>query len=124
MIICIVPSDVPSTGQLPRPIGKAYPVNQDWFDVCDLQLSNFLALIREARHTLCDQLMLPMCAALRHVTDHSCAHKARLITILPTTPVDIQPLLRGWQLNPDRVPPAICQEDDGTMNLLNVDIWM
>ena len=31
---------IPVTGQLPRPIGKAYPVNQDWFDVCDLQSSN------------------------------------------------------------------------------------
>ena len=115
---------IPVTGQLPRPIGKAYPVNQDWFDVCDLQSSNFLALVKEARRTPRDQLMLPMHATLRHVTNHSCTHKARLITILPTTLVDTQPLLRGWQLNPDGVPPAIRQEDDGTMNLLDVDIWM
>ena len=39
---------IPVTGQLPRPIGKA---NQDWFDVCDLQSSNFLTLVKEARHT-------------------------------------------------------------------------
>ena len=65
-----------------------------------------------------------MCAALRCVTDHSHAHKARLITILPTTPVDTQPLLQGWQLNPDGVPPAVRQEDNGTMHLLDVDIWM
>ena len=58
---------IPVTGQLPWPIGKAYPVNQDWFDVCDLQSSNFLALIKEARHTPCDQLTLPMRTALRHV---------------------------------------------------------
>ena len=62
---------IPVTGQLPRPIGKAYPVNQDWFDVCDLQLSNFLALIKEARRTLRDQLTLPMHAALQRVTDYS-----------------------------------------------------
>ena len=68
--------------------------------------------------------MLPMHATLRRVTDHSHTHKARLITILPTTPVNTQPLLRGWQLNPDRVPPAIRQEDNSTMNLLDVDIWM
>ena len=115
---------IPVRGQLPRPIGKAYPVNQDWFDVCDLQSSNFLALVKEARHTPHDQLTLPMSTALQCITDHSRAHKARLITILPTTPVDTQPLLRGWQLNPDRVSPAVRQEDDGTMNLLDVDIWM
>ena len=115
---------IPVTGQLPRPIGKAYLVNQDWFDVCDLQSSNILTLVKEARHTPHDQLTLPMHAALWRVTDHSCAHKVRLITILPTTPVDTQPLLQGWQLNPDGVPPAVRQEDDGTMNLLDVDIWM
>ena len=54
---------IPVTGQLPRPIGKAQPVNQDWFDVCDLQSSNFLALVKEARRTPCDQLTHPMRAA-------------------------------------------------------------
>ena len=28
---------IPVTGQLPQPLRKAHPVNQDWFDVCDLQ---------------------------------------------------------------------------------------
>ena len=115
---------IPVTGQLPRPIGKAQPVNQDWFDVCDLQSSNFLALVKEVRHTPRDQLTHPMRAALRRVASSSRANKVSLITILPTTPVDTQPLLRGWQLNPDGVPPAVRQEDDGTMHLLDVDIWM
>ena len=47
-----------------------------------------------------------------------------LITILPSTPVDTQPMLRGWQLNPHGVPPALRQEDDSTMHLLDVDVWM
>ena len=115
---------IPVTGQLPRPIGKAQPVNQDWFDVCDLQSSNFLALVKEARHTPRDQLTHPMHAALWRVASSSWPNTVSLITILPTTPVDTQPLLRGWQLNPDGVPPAIHQEDDGTMHLLDVDIWM
>ena len=110
--------------QLPQPIGKAQPVNQDWFDICDLQSSNFLALVKEARRTPRDQLMHPMHAALQRVASSSRANKVSLITILPTTPVDTQPLLRGWQLNPDGVPPAVRQEDDGTMHLLDVDIWM
>ena len=104
---------IPVTGQLPRPIGKAQPVNQDWFDVCDLQSSNFLALFKEARRTPRDQFTHPMRAALQHVASSSRANNVSLITILPTTPVDTQPLLRGWQLNPDR-----------TMHLLDVDIWM
>ena len=111
-------------GQLPRPIGKAQPVNQDWFDVCDIQSSNFLTLVKEARRTPRDQLTHPMRAALRRVANSSRANKVSLITILLTTPVDTQPLLRGWQLNPDGVPPAVCQEDDGTMHPLDIDIWM
>ena len=47
-----------------------------------------------------------------------------LIMILPSTPVDTQPMLKSWQLNPHWVPPTVCQEDDGTMHLLDVDIWM
>ena len=70
----------PVMGQLPWPIGKACPVNQDWFDVCDLQSSNFLALVKEVRHTPRDQLMLPMRTALQHVTDHSHCKGATLLT--------------------------------------------
>ena len=55
---------IPVMGQLPQPVGKAQPVNQDWFDVCDLQSSNFLTLVKEVRCTLCDQLMHPMHAAI------------------------------------------------------------
>ena len=65
-----------------------------------------------------------MCTALRCITNHLWANNVSLITILPSTPVDTQPLLRGWQLNPDGVPPAIHQEDNGTMHLLDIDIWM
>ena len=62
---------IPVMGQLPQPIGKAQPVSQDWFDVCDMQSSNFLTLVKEVRHTPRDQLMHPMHTALRHVTQHS-----------------------------------------------------
>ena len=115
---------IPVMGQLPQPIGKAQPVSQDWFDVCDMQSSNFLTLVKEARRTPCDQLTHPMCVTLQCVTQHSQATNVSLIIILLSTPVDTQPMLRGWQLNPHRVPPAICQEDDGTMHLLDVDVWM
>ena len=65
-----------------------------------------------------------MRTALRRVTQHSRATNVSLITILLSTPVDTQPMLRSWQLNSHRIPPAIRQEDNSTMHLLNVDIWM
>ena len=33
-------------------------------------------------------------------------------------------MLSLWQLNPKGVPATICQEDDGSLNLYDVDIWM
>ena len=33
-------------------------------------------------------------------------------------------MLHAWQRNPEGVPTAIRQEDDGSLNLSNVDIWM
>ena len=33
-------------------------------------------------------------------------------------------MLHAWQHNPEGVPTIIRQEDDGSLNLSNVDIWM
>ena len=40
------------------------------------------------------------------------------------TPNNMQLMLHAWQCNPEGVPTAIQQEDDGSLNLSNVDIWM
>ena len=36
----------------------------------------------------------------------------------------MQSMLHAWQCNPKGVPTAIRQEDDGSLNLSDVDIWM
>ena len=36
----------------------------------------------------------------------------------------MQSMLHAWQRNPEGVPTAIQQEDDGSLNLSDVDIWM
>ena len=40
------------------------------------------------------------------------------------TPDDMQSILHAWQHNPKGVPTTIRQEDDVSLNLSNVDIWM
>ena len=40
------------------------------------------------------------------------------------TPDDMQSMLHAWQRNPEGVPTATRQEDDGSLNLSDVDIWM
>ena len=39
-------------------------------------------------------------------------------------PDDMQAMLSLWQHNPEGVPAAIRQEDNDSLNLSNVDIWM
>ena len=36
----------------------------------------------------------------------------------------MQSMLHAWQHNPKGVPTTIQQEDDGSLNLSDVDIWM
>ena len=36
----------------------------------------------------------------------------------------MQSMLHAWQRNPEGVPTAIRQEDEGSLNLSDVDIWM
>ena len=40
------------------------------------------------------------------------------------TPTDMMAILSLWQHNLEGVPTAIWQEDDGSLNTSNVDIWM
>jgi hypothetical protein len=61
---------------------------------------------------------------IHRMTTQARSANESLITTLPTTPVDTLALLKGWQLNPHRVLPAVRQESDGTMNLHDVDVWM
>ena len=62
----------------------------------------------------CDDCMRP----INQRTPHPC------FKIREDTPDDMQSMLSSWQCNPEGVPTAIQQEDDGSLNLSDVDIWM
>ena len=53
------------------------------------------------------QLKKPMCFKIRE-----------------DTPNDMWSMLYSWQHNPEGVPTTIRQEDDGSLNLSDVDIWI
>ena len=50
--------------------------------------------------------------------------KPTCFKIREDTPDNMRSMLSSWQHNPEGVPTAIQQEDDGSLNLSNVDIWM
>ena len=93
----IMRADPPQTvmGHLPRPLGRARPIHGDWYNVCDMQLSPFLNLLKEAICTAHSKLNPPMWAALHWVQLQNQSENATLIKILATTPTDTLPLLRG-----------------------------
>ena len=50
--------------------------------------------------------------------------KPMYFKIREDTPNNMRSMLSSWQHNPEGVPTAIQQEDDESLNLSDVDIWM
>ena len=50
--------------------------------------------------------------------------KPMCFEIREDTPDNMRSMLSSWQHNPEGVPTAISQEDDKSLNLSDVDIWM
>jgi hypothetical protein len=112
------------TGHLPRPLGRSAPIKADWYDICNMDTPEFMKLHQQALATPFKERTASMRVVIHRMTTQARSANVSLITTLPTMPVDTLDLLKGWQLNPHGVPPAVRQELDGTMNLHDVDIWM
>jgi hypothetical protein len=112
------------TGHLPRPLGKSAPIEADWYDICDMDTPLFMKLHQQALATLFKERTVSMRVVIHRMTTQARSANVSLITMLLTTPVDTLELLKGWQLNPHGVLPAVRLLLDGTMNLHDVDIWM
>ena len=65
-----------------------------------------------------------MHAIMRQLHDAYQSKKPPCFKIREDTPDDMQSMLYAWQHNPEGVPTAIQQEDDRSLNLSDVDIWM
>ena len=65
-----------------------------------------------------------MHAIMRRLREAYQSKKPPCFTIREGTPNDMQSMLHAWQHNPEGVPTTIQQEDDGSLNLSDVDIWM
>ena len=65
-----------------------------------------------------------MHAIMRRLCEAYQSKKPPCFKIREDTPNDMQLMLHAWQRNPEGVPTPIRQEDDGSLNLSDVDIWM
>jgi hypothetical protein len=112
------------TGRLPRPLSKSVPIKANWYDICDMDTPELVKLHKQALATPFKECTTSMRVIIHRMITQARSSNMSLITTLQTTPVDTLTLLKGWQLNPHGVPPAVRQELDGTMNLHDVDVWM
>ena len=65
--------------------------------------------------------MWDMHAIMRQLRE---AYQSKKFKIREDTPNNMQSMLYLWQHNPEGVPTTIQQEDNGSLNLSDVDIWM
>ena len=65
-----------------------------------------------------------MHAIMQRLREAYQSKKPPCFTIREDTPNNMQSMLHAWQRNPEGVPTAIRQEDEGSLNLSDVDIWM
>ena len=68
--------------------------------------------------------MQDMHAIMRRLHEAYQSKKPPCFKMREDTPDNMQSMLSLWQHNPEGVPTAIRQEDDGSLNLSDVDIWM
>ena len=68
--------------------------------------------------------MWDMHAIMQGLREAYQSKKPPCFTIREDTPNNMQLMLHAWQHNPEGVPTATRQEDDGSLNLSDVDIWM
>ena len=78
-------------------------------------------IVKKIAPTWC---MWDMHTLMQQVHEEHQSKKPPCFKIQDGTPTDMMAMLSLWQHNPEGVPTTIQQEDDGSLNTSDVDIWM
>ena len=112
------------TGRLPRPLGRTSARTAQWFDLCHATEPFFIETVEKVKRIPAAERTWEMHAIHRRWRESVKAQKPLCFKIRDGTPADMVEVLSLWQHNPEGVPTAIRQEDDGSLNTSDVDIWM
>ena len=112
------------TRQLPHPHGQTSLRKAQWFNLCPMTNPFFKEMVEVVKEIAPMWHMRDMHAIMRQLHEVYQSKKPLCFKIREDTPNDMQSMLSSWQCNPEGVPTAIRQEDDGSLNLSEVDIWM
>ena len=115
----VVDPPISETGVPPRPLGKTA-----WFRTCSLDNEEFKSLVEKARKTKAIDRTTSMKVALSRCNGGAKDSRPEVFVVENTTSEDMKAQLREWLHNPEGLPPAIREEEDGTLNISDVDVWM
>ena len=112
------------TRQLPRPLGQTSLRKAQWFDLCPMMDPFFKETVEVVKEIAPAWRTQDMHAIMRRLHEAYQSKKPPCFTIREDTPNNMQSMLHAWQRKTEGVPTAIRQEDDRSLNLSDVDIWM
>ena len=99
-----------------------------WQHTCSLESPKFkdtLLIARAKKGTECtpEEHMI-ISHALKHKKAQAHASQPALFVIPPGIMKELTSMMQTWLMNEAACPPAVRQEPDNTLNLLDVDFWL
>ena len=112
----------------PQQLGKTQAGGSMWQHTCSLESPEFkdaLLIARAKKGTECtpEEHMIILCA-LKHEKAQACASRPAPFVIQPGIVKELTSMMQTWLMNEAACPPAVRQEPDNTLNLLDIDFWL
>ena len=116
------------TGMLPRLLRKTQDGGNTWQHMCSIDSPEFkdtLLIARAKKGSKCtpEEHMI-LLYALKHEKVQAHASKPTPFVIQPGIVKELTSMMQTWLMNEVACPPAVRQEPDNTLNLLDIDFWL
>ena len=116
------------TGMLPRLLRKTQAGNNMWQHTCPIDSPEFkdtllIARAKKGSKWTPEEHMI-LLHALKHKKAQAHAPKPAPFVIQPGITKELTSMMQTWLMNEAACPPAVGQEPDNTLNLLDVHFWL
>ena len=116
------------TGVLPRPLRKTQAGGNTWQHMCSLESPEFkdallVARAKNGTKRTPEEPTIISCA-LKHEKAQAHASQPAPFVIQSGIMKELTSMMQTWLMNEAACPPAVRQEPDNTLNLLDVDFWL
>ena len=114
------------TGVLPRPLRKTRAGRNMWQYTCFLESPEFkdALLVARAKKECTPEEHTIILRVLKHKKAQACASQPTPFVVQPGIAKELTSMMQTWLMNEAVCPPAVRQEPDNMLNLLDVDFWL